>query len=318
MESRVKRRAVHVTLAAGFAIGSPEGGKVWCEVDGLRLWYEAHGKGTPAIFLHGWSMDHRDETLVYEPIFAKRPGYRCFYPNLPGMGKSPADRRVRNQDGYLDVVLKFIETMTKGRRFLLSGTSAGAYLARGVVQRMADRIDGLLLRVPLIVAEDKRRDVPTFSPLVRDEGFMASLKEADRQAYAQVLVHTPGYLKAARRKHEKQVAPAMKLADARHLEPIRQDISRYGFSFDADKLQEPFAAPTLIVTGRQDTSVGYRDAWRIVENYPRATFAVLDRADHGLPVDHDNLFRALVNDWLNRVEEARGVGERKKKSGATR
>lgn len=310
MESRVKRRAVHVTLAAGFAIGSPEGGKVWCEVDGLRLWYEAHGKGEPAIFLHGWSMDHRDETLVYEPIFADRPGYRRIYPNLPGMGKSPADRSIKNQDDYLDIALKFIEKMTKGQRFLLSGTSAGAYLARGVVQRMAERIEGLLLRVPLIVAEDKRRDVPSFSPLFKDEGFLATLKEADRQAYAQVLVHALGYLKAARRKHEKQVAPAMKIANAQHLDPIRQDPSRYGFSFDADVLAKPFPEPTLIITGRQDTSVGYRDAWRIVENYPRATFAVLDRADHGLPVDHDELFRALVNDWLNRVDEARDVSRR--------
>ena len=101
----------------------------------------------------------------------------------------------------------------------------------------------------------------------------------------------------------------MKAADAKHLEPIRRDPSRYGFSFDADTLAEPFAAPTLIVTGRQDTIVGYRDAWRIVENYPRATFAVLDRADHGLPIDQDALFRALVNDWLDRVEEARALAD---------
>jgi pimeloyl-ACP methyl ester carboxylesterase len=263
-------------------------------------------------------MDHRDETLVYEPIFEKRPGYRRIYPNLPGMGESPADGRIKTQDDYLDVVLKFIEATTKGQKFLLSGTSAGAYLARGVVQRLADRVDGLLLRVPLIVAADKKRDVPKFSPLLKDENFMTTLKEADRQAYAQLLVHTPSYLKAARRKYEKQVAPAMKVADTKHLEPIRQDPSRYGFSSDADKLSKPFVAPALIVTGRQDTSVGYRDAWRIVENYPRATFAVLDRADHGLPIDHDVLFRALVNDWLNRVEEMHGEGRTRRRSRATR
>ncbi len=280
---------------------------MWCDIDGLRLWYEAHGRGTPVIFLHGWTMDHRDETPVYEPIFRKRPGYRRIYPNLPGMGKSPADRRIKCQDDYLGVVLNFIELLTKGQRFLLSGTSAGAYLARGVVQRMADRIDGLLLRVPLIVAEDRRRDVPKFATLLQDEKVLAGLKQADRQTYAQLLVHAPGYLRAARRKQEKQVAPAMRIANVKHLEPIRQDPSRYGFSFDADKLVKPFAAPSLIVTGRQDTNVGYRDAWRIVENYPRATFVVLDRADHGLPVDHDALFRALVSDWLKRVEEARSA-----------
>jgi pimeloyl-ACP methyl ester carboxylesterase len=283
---------------------------VWCDIDGLRIWYEAHGRGMPVIFLHGWTMDHRDETPVYEPIFAKRRGYRRFYPDLPGMGKSPAHSRIKNQDDYLQVALRFIDGMSKGGQFLLAGTSAGAYLARGVVQRMADRIDGLLLRVPLMVAADKKRDVAKFAPLLRDERFMGELSQADRETYAQLLVQTPQYLKAARLKQETQVGPAVKAADAAHLEPIRRDASRYGFSFDADKLAKPFAAPTLIVTGRQDTTVGYRDAWRIVENFPRATFAVLDRADHGLPIDHDELYRALVNDWLNRVEEARGVSRR--------
>lgn len=283
---------------------------MWCDIDGLRIWYEAHGRGMPVIFLHGWTMDHRDEAPVYEPIFKKRPGYRRFYPDLPAMGKSPASERIRNQDDYLRIAVEFIEAMTKGERFLLAGTSAGAYLARGVVQRMAGRMDGLLLRVPLMVAEDKRRDVSKFAPLVEDENFMVALKDADRQTYAQILVHSEQYLKAARRKQEKQVGPAQRAADAKHLEPIRRDPSRYGFTFDADSLAQPFVAPTLIVTGRQDTIVGYRDAWRIVENYPRATFAVLDRADHGLPIDQDALYRALVSDWLNRVEEARDANRR--------
>lgn len=283
---------------------------MWCDIDGVRLWYEAHGKGLPVVFLHGWSMDHRDETPVYEPIFADHPGYRRIYPDLPGMGKSPSSKRITNQDGFLDIALRFIAAMTGGDRFLLVGTSAGAYLARGAVQRIAHQIDGLLLRVPLIVAEEKRRDVPKFAPVLRDEKFIAGLAEAEHQTYAQILVHSRPYLKAARRKQEKQVAPAMKAADAKHLDPIRRDPMRYGFSFDADKLARPFTAPTLIVTGRQDTTVGYRDAWRIVENYPRASFAVLDRADHGLPIDHDELFRALVNDWLNRVEEARDANRR--------
>jgi len=278
---------------------------MWCKIGDQRLWYQALGKGVPIIFLHGWTMDHRDELPVYEPIFADRPSYRRIYPDLPAMGKSPAHAGIKNQDDYLDVALQFIEAMTKGERFLLAGTSAGAYLARGVVQRMADRIEGLLLRVPLMVAADKKRDVPKFVPLLKDESFMGGLQKSDQETYAQLLVHTPRYLKAARRKYEKQVGPATKIADAAHLEPIRRDPSRYGFSFDADKLARPFTAPALIVTGRQDTTVGYRDAWRIVENYPRATFAVLDRADHGLPIDHDLLYRALVNDWLNRVEEAR-------------
>jgi pimeloyl-ACP methyl ester carboxylesterase len=280
---------------------------MWCEIDDLRLWYEARGEGMPILFLHGWAMDHRDESLVYERFFADRPGYRRIYTDLPGMGKTAARQWIKNQDHYLDIVLRFIATVIGEQSFLLAGTSAGAYLARGVVHRMGARIEGLLLRVPLIVPEDAKRDVAKFARLVEDQSVMAKLMPEERQVHAEILVHSPRYLNAARKKHDKQVSPAMTIADQKHLEPIRRDPKRYGFSFDIDAPSERFGAPTLIVTGRQDINVGYRDAWRLLDNYPRASFAVLDRADHGFPIDQHNIFFALLDDWLDRVAEMQAI-----------
>ena len=76
------------------------------------------------------------------------------------------------------------------------------------------------------------------------------------------------------------------------------------FSRDADA--EPFLGPTLILAGRQDHISGYRDAWDVLESYPRATYAVLDRAGHRVQMEQETLFNALVNEWLDRVEEAIG------------
>ncbi len=57
------------------------------------------------------------------------------------------------------------------------------------------------------------------------------------------------------------------------------------------------------MTGRQDSTVGYSRAWELLEQYPRATFAVLDRAGHALPHEQPELLRALVTEWLDRVRE---------------
>jgi pimeloyl-ACP methyl ester carboxylesterase len=75
------------------------------------------------------------------------------------------------------------------------------------------------------------------------------------------------------------------------------------FSFDVEKPYQKFSKPTLIVTGRQDSVIGYQDQWLILENYPRATFAVLDRAGHGLMIEQEQLFIALFSEWLDRVKE---------------
>jgi hypothetical protein len=40
-----------------------------------------------------------------------------------------------------------------------------------------------------------------------------------------------------------------------------------------------------------------------VENYPRVTVALLDRAGHLAMVHQRTLFTALVHEWLDRLEE---------------
>ena len=96
----------------------------------------------------------------------------------------------------------------------------------------------------------------------------------------------------------KPLLPGMSRHDADFLARLTQRLS-----FDVDRLPTPFARPALFVLGRQDSVVGYRAAFGLTDAYPRATMAVLDRAGHGLPWEQEGLLRALVGEWLRRVEE---------------
>jgi pimeloyl-ACP methyl ester carboxylesterase len=77
----------------------------------------------------------------------------------------------------------------------------------------------------------------------------------------------------------------------------------YPFTFNVDAPSIILEKPTLILVGRQDSMVGYHDSWKILENYPRATLAVLDRAGHNLQIEQERLFNTIVDEWLNRVGE---------------
>lgn len=55
--------------------------------------------------------------------------------------------------------------------------------------------------------------------------------------------------------------------------------------------------------------MGYQDAWDLIENFPRATFAVLDRASHFLSIEQNTLIKALIDELLDRVEEGRQQSE---------
>src|SRR4051794_34996681 len=179
-----------------------------CDTDSATIDYEEHGQGRAIVFLHGWTMNRRLEIADYEPIFSARPGWRRIYPDLPGMGLSVA-KRIANQDDMLAALLAFIERVLPGERFVLAGTSLGAYLARGIAVRLRPRIDGLLLRVPAIIPDTAKRTLPAFEPLVRDEALVASLDEQERTILGDLLVQAPGYLDSLRRKAHALVQPAI-------------------------------------------------------------------------------------------------------------
>jgi pimeloyl-ACP methyl ester carboxylesterase len=56
-----------------------------------------------------------------------------------------------------------------------------------------------------------------------------------------------------------------------------------------------------MLMGCQNSSTGYRDHWRLIENYPHASFMVLDKVGHNLEIEQPELFTALVKEWFERV-----------------
>jgi pimeloyl-ACP methyl ester carboxylesterase len=267
-----------------------------CRVRDIPVHYEDIGEGHPIVMLHGWPCDHRQMIHQMEPLFAQRPGWRRLYPDLPGMGRTPGADWITCQDDMLDVVLGFIDAVAPDGRIAIAGTSYGGYLARGVIYRRPAQVCGALLTVPAIEADFANRRLPPHQVLVHDPAFVQSL-EPDEQMVLQVAVvqsqENLADFRAA-------IKPGLLIADTAFLERVE---ARYAFSFPVDAPPEPFPAPTAIIAGRQDSLCGYRAAWDLLDNFPRATFAVLDRAGHALPIEQQALYQLLVSEWLDRVAE---------------
>lgn len=269
-----------------------------CLVHDTPIYYEEYGQGTPVILVHGFTPDHRLMTGCMEPLFVQTTGWRRIYLDLPGMGHTPGKASVNNSDDMLDLVLGFIDALIPGQRFLLVGESYGGYLSLGIVQRKFEQVEGMALICPAIVAEISKRDVPPHTLIAPNPQLLASLAPEDAEEFGSMSVVQNTY---AWEHFRDDILPGLRVADQAFLNKIRQ---HYAFSFDVNKLPVPFAKPTLFFMGRQDSSTGYRDAWNILENYPRGTFAVLDRAGHNAQIEQSQLFNALVNEWLERVQEA--------------
>jgi pimeloyl-ACP methyl ester carboxylesterase len=248
--------------------------------------YVEQGEGSPVLALHGAGVDHREVMACLDPVFDAVTGYRRIYLDLPGMGRTPAPDTVCSADDVLEVLLAFIDGVIGDQPLLLAGNSAGGYFAQAIAARRPEQVVGLALLCPLLagIHDVPEHDVTYRSGTIGNDEFrdyftVQTAKTLDR--------------------YERYVQPAAQLAD-------QSALARIGEQWEltpGPQDQAPYRYPTLLVTGRQDSTVGYARAWELLEQYPRATFAVLDAAGHALPHEQPELLRALVTEWLDRVRE---------------
>jgi pimeloyl-ACP methyl ester carboxylesterase len=271
-------------------------------VNGIPVHYAQHGTGTPFLALHGGEVDHREITGALEPVFAERPGYRRIYPDLPGMGRTPAPETIDSTDAVLDTLLGLVDDVIGEEAFLVVGHSYGGYLARAIANRRPGQVAGLALICSLAGEQVRGDERPEHVVLhaaddLDLDGTLEPAMAAEFRNY--LVVQTPETL----RRFQETVAPGVALADQAALERI---FARWQLR-TAPEQAPAYTNPTLILAGRQDATVGYAGSWRLLEHYPRATFAVLDRAGHGLPHEQVGLVTALMAEWLDRVSEHRAA-----------
>lgn len=265
-------------------------------VKSVPVYYEEFGTGIPILMLHGTPVDHRWMAADMEPLFQNRTGWRRIYPDFPGRGKTPGAAWINTPDDILEIMLEFIQAVAPNQRFVVAGLSYGGYMARGMVYQLGSMIDGVLLWIPQVETDSTKLQAPAHQVLVEDAQFLPALTPQESFLPNMSVVQNVAIIEWMRSKG----LPAIAMADFPFLEKVG-DLS--SFSFPLDQLSAPFPAPALIVTGRQDAMVGYKNAWEILDNYPRGTFAVLDRAGHFLDIEQKPLLEALTSEWLNRVEE---------------
>lgn len=300
---------------------------------GVEFAFEAVGEGVPLVAIHGFSPDRRLMIGCLEPCFdddgrvrippsagAARPegglsvrSYQRLYPDLPFMGESSDPASIRDSDGMLAAVKAFIEAMVPEGPFLLAGESYGGYLTRGLARLFRERVAGMLLIAPLVIARAADRTRPELRALQIQAGYAEGEPEDWRADFEAVAVVRDRY---CYQRTAAEIIPGLRAARSKSLDPIQQ--GGYRFSFDdlgalrpdgGEPLgREPFDPifdrPALFVLGRQDASTGWRDALRLADRFSHASYAVLDVAGHNVQIEQAGLFGALVAEWLGRCESA--------------
>jgi pimeloyl-ACP methyl ester carboxylesterase len=215
-----------------------------------------------------------------EPLFKIEDGWRRIYIDQPGVGGTKATEWIKDSDDMLDIILDFAEVVIPEKYFSVAGRSYGGYLALGILKKRPELINGMLLICPGIFMGEEVRDI--------DENI------------EDVFNVDPEIEKRIEERIRKELAEATKETDAEFMDRLRKELK---FSFTVNEFERSFNKPVLIIAGKQDDVMGYRDSFELLNNFPRATYCVLDKASHIPQIEQEGLFSALVKEWLYRVDE---------------
>jgi 3-oxoadipate enol-lactonase len=242
--------------------------------------------GSPAVLLlHGLGADSTSWTLQMPALSSA--GFRPIAPDAPGFGRSPYDgrgwnvRRVASQMAHLLEELKCTPAH-------VVGLSMGGVIAQQFCLDFPHLTRKLIL-------------VSAFSVLRPQDitGWWYFLSRA-------VTISTLG-LEAQAHLVAQRVFPQADNAPLREMlvESISQaDPHAYRRAmrslglFDSRKRLKEIAAPTLVVTGADDTTVAPVRQRRLADGIPGARQLVIAGAGHAVPVDQAEKFNQMLLDFL--------------------
>lgn len=246
---------------------------------GVALAYIDAGTGPPVLALHGAYSAAAEIQAFLDPVL---PDHRRIYPDLPGHGASSA-AGVNSAADAVAALLEVLDHAIGDEPVLVVGHSFGAHLARGLAARRPERVRGLVLICPMVPDDMHAED----AVVVEDDGTSATLPPEQADTYTGYFVVRTA---ATLARYRAAVLPVLDTWDDAVVERMMTN--------DALDLTRPYEHPVLIMTGRQDAWVGYRQHAGLLEAYPRATSLVLPDAGHALPHERPEAFAAALQLWL--------------------
>jgi 3-oxoadipate enol-lactonase len=247
------------------------------EVDGGHLVWEAAGRGTPMILLHGFSLDRRSWDPQMAPLSAQ---HRVMRYDLRGFGASTLPlSSYRHMDD-----LRALTLALDLRKPVLVGLSLGANVALAYAIEHAEDVGGLVLASPGLPGHCWRTPRP---PEVAAAFAAEHGVEAGRSFWLeQPLFHS------LRDHPEAQRSVARMVGDYSGWHWQNKDAQRPGPDIHAGL--RTLAVPTLVISGDQDVE-GYREiAQEISVTLPHVVLVRVNKGGHVMNLEQPAEFTALV------------------------
>ncbi|MDZ5473741.1 alpha/beta hydrolase [Bacillus sp. 31A1R] len=262
------------------------------EVNKGSIYSVTYGEGKPIVILHPLATDHRSMEAWLEPIFEIHKGFKRIYVDIPAHGKSLINEEVNTTEEILSMIDEFLKGTLGNTPFLIIAMSFGSYLAQGLLSKFGEQVDGLSLLAP--VTQTMEREVPNRVILEKDEEIFKDLDDEIGKAF-DILIAKQN--KENLELFLREFQPGRLLANRKFL-ASEWRTKGYHYSFELYPDGRKFEQNTLILTGKQDYICGYKDPFKLVDNFPNSTYTILNNTGHLIQIEQRKQVQYHVGEWL--------------------
>ena len=269
--------------------------------DGVRLYYEESGDGTPMVFVHEFAGDHRS----FEPQmrhFARR--YRCIAFNARGYPPSEVPEALASysQDRARDDILAVLDALSIERAHIV-GISMGSLATLHFGLHYPDRALSLTLGGCGYGAEPSQREqfrteAASFAARIEAQGMhmvaaeygsgpaRVQFENKDPRGCAELVAH---------------LAEHSSLGSVNTLRGVQMERPSV---YDLEQSLAALKVPALIMAGDEDEPCLEASLY-LKRTIPSAGLALLPKTGHALNLEEPDLFNRLVGDFMHQVDVGR-------------
>lgn len=225
------------------------------------------------------------------------------YIDLPGSGSSTR-LEAMTSEAVVDAVSRYIDASLAERDFALVGVSYGGFIARALHARYGGRVLGSTLIAPAVKAAG-RRQISVGHQVVEFDGFESELDESDSVVLSSFKSISPRHTRTSWTAYVEHVVPGYQAHDR---EAAAELLENYNLEpFPESALTEPLDGTNLLIAGKQDSVVGWRDQLELLDFYNHLSYAALDGAGHNVHLDQPAVVGSLFEDWLSKLQNSRSI-----------
>jgi pimeloyl-ACP methyl ester carboxylesterase len=278
----------------------------YARLNGIRIFYEDHGRGTPLVLIMGYG-DDSTRWARQVPAFARR--HRVIAFDNRGVGRSDAPRRGYSMASFARDTVALLDHLELERVHVL-GYSMGGRIAQEVAIRHPHRLRSLILcSTSARPSAFNRYTLRVDRALIPRYGLGAVAPFGPLYQYTRAYFQRNfGRLVAALGRPARAAGPLHGLlGQARAIE-----------AHDTSRTLHRITATTLVLLGDQELLNPLPDAAFLARRIPRARLRVLPGGGHGFLWEIPEAFNGAVLEFIRQVDARDAPGTRRSAQGGRR